>query len=96
MDAFATQPREAVMERPNKKDWSSVETNSESWKELFTAALLEFDNAKLAERISAARAAIVKRMESWQRGNQGDASEANALQDALHSLRHLEKIAVRK
>jgi hypothetical protein len=50
------------------------------------------DDAKVTERIAVARAAIVERMEEWQRGDKGEYVEATALQDALHSLRCLENI----
>jgi hypothetical protein len=91
MNSFTNQPRDSAMTVHND-EWSSAEQSSETWKELFAAALLEFDNSKLPERISVARAAIVQRMEEWQSGKGGDYLEAAALQDALQSLRSLENV----
>lgn len=88
----ASSTRKPVM--MNSSD--SSPNSPEKWKELYTSALLEIDDSKALERIAVARVAIVERMEDWQRGHTGEYVEATALQDALHSLRCLENIILRK
>ena len=57
------------------------------WQSLYRAAILETDDAMLHARIYAAEAAIQKRFQS----NEPDATEAQALTDAMHSLGALRK-----
>lgn len=67
--------------------------NPSAWKELFEAALLEFDSAKLPQRIATARSTILQRLEEWQDGQEGDEQEQLALRDALSTLRTLENVS---
>lgn len=92
MNNFANLRREPVMTDASNDGRNNPDNYSEKWKELFTAALLEMDDTRVFGRIAAARAAIVERMEDWQRGHKGEYVEATALQDALHSLRCLENV----
>ena len=72
---------------------SEATKNSPAWKQLLEAALLEFDNTKLPQRIAAARSTILQRLEEWQNGQQGDEQEQMALQNALSTLRTLENVS---
>ena len=68
------------------------------WRKLYEAAMLELDRIKLQERVDAAYAALRHRTEELMMGdNPGAASleERQALADALHSLRTLEKLELR-
>ncbi|GEM_PF-3086917 len=69
--------------------------NASAWKQLLEAALLEFDNAKLPQRIETARITILQRLEAWRDGQQGDEREQLALRDALSTLRTLENMSRR-
>jgi hypothetical protein len=62
------------------------------WQVLYQDAVLEFDNAKLPERISKARNAIHDRAEEILT----DSSERRLLDNALQTLQILEEIAARK
>jgi len=92
MNHFFSLNRERVMTEASNDDRTNRPNNPDKWKELFTAALLEMDDAEALRRIAVARAAIVERLEEWQSGKTGEHVEATALQDALHSLRCLENI----
>ena len=68
------------------------------WRKLYEEAMLELDRIKLQERVDAAYAALRHRTEELMMGdNPGAASleERQALADALHSLRTLEKLELR-
>jgi len=62
------------------------------WQVLYQGAILEFDNAKLPERILRARSAIRERAQK----NFADPFERRVLHNALQTLQRLEEIAVRK
>jgi len=64
------------------KDW-------QQWKQLLQAALIEFDESKLPERIAQARSAVVKRTEEL-RCQQDHEQEKTELWDALNSLQTLQ------
>ena len=61
------------------------------WKELLSAALMEFDESKLPERILAARNEIVQRTQELG-GELGYTQEKIELADGLSALRALENI----
>lgn len=67
------------------------------WQELYKAAMAERDQTKLQKRIEAAHAAIQRRIEELKLGSGHDQSstEKQAIADALHSLRTLQKMALR-
>lgn len=65
---------------------------SSNWKPLYEAALLETDTAKLSQRISTARNAILDRIEESLRHPLP--TEQRAMNDALRHLRHLAEITV--
>ena len=58
------------------------------WKEFYWVAMLEADNAKLSQRISEARHAILDRAEEIMTASGSD--ERGHLNDALRALRVLE------
>jgi hypothetical protein len=61
------------------------------WQVLYEDAILEFDNAKLPQRILQARSAIRDRVREIT-----DPSEHQLLDNALQSLEMLEQMALRK
>ncbi len=61
------------------------------WQVLYEDAILEFDNAKLPQRILQARSAIRDRVQEIT-----DPSEHQLLDNALQSLEMLEQMVVRK
>jgi hypothetical protein len=77
------------------KRGSSV-TNSVSWKELYTAAMLELDRAALQNRIEAAQTAIQHAMEELAGNHKvGTEEEMHAMADALRNLRALQRVEFR-
>ena len=64
-----------------------VQSNSPDWKPIYEAALLETDGSKLPERITAARTAILDRIEESLTSPLP--SEHRAMDDALRNLRRL-------
>jgi hypothetical protein len=68
-----------------------------SWQELYKAAMVERDHTQLQKRIEAAHAVIRQRIEELKLGSACDESseERQAIADALHSLRTLQKIGSR-
>lgn len=56
------------------------------WEEHYIAAILETDNAKLAERVGAAHAAIASRRNELRMDHGGTPEEQHALSDAVSSL----------
>jgi hypothetical protein len=64
------------------------------WRVLYQDAILEFDDTKLAKRISQARAAIHDRSEEIATDPSSD--ERELLDNALQSLQVLEELAARK
>jgi hypothetical protein len=63
----------------------------EDWVSLYQSALIELEQAKLAGRINAAQKAIVARAEQLQNLPGLHAEELQAIDDALRSLRFLER-----
>ena len=64
-----------------------AQSNSHDWKPLYDAALLETDGSKLPERITAARTAILDRIEESLTSPLP--SEHRVMNDALRNLRRL-------
>ena len=65
--------------------------NSPDWRRLYETALLEKDPSKLIARISAARGAILDRIEDNLKNPA--LSEQGAMNDALRNLRRLAEVA---
>jgi hypothetical protein len=65
------------------------------WEQLYQQALLELDDAKLKERISAAEKAVNKRLVEIQGNGKPNqqSEERHKLEDALHSLQYLRRIS---
>lgn len=63
---------------------------SPSWRELYTAALFESDNNRLAGRIADAEKAIVARARELFAAGADTIEEDQALDDALYALRALQ------
>jgi hypothetical protein len=61
-----------------------------SWRELYTAALFETDNNRLAERIADAEKAIVARARELFAAGSDTIEEDQALDDALYALKALQ------
>jgi hypothetical protein len=68
------------------------DTPEEKWIELYTSAMLELKHALMAGRILEARAEIAARIEKLQGMPGLHERELQALADALHNLRTLERI----
>jgi hypothetical protein len=66
------------------------QAQSYPWEKTYLAAILETDNAKLRERVEAANASIVARMDELRSDSGGTAQEQKALADALNGLKKLE------
>ena len=62
-----------------------------SWFEIFKAAMLELDSQKLPERIVAAKEAVQMRLKEIQ-GDTDHHTERQQIEDALSSLRTLERL----
>ena len=71
--------------------FSSGTSSTPLWQVLYQDAILEFDNAKLPQRILQARSAIRDRVREIT-----DPSEHQLLDNALQSLEMLEQMALRK
>jgi hypothetical protein len=67
---------------------------SSAWKQLYECAILELDHARLPERITIARTAILDRAEEVLTRPSTD--EHRALNDALRILRLLEQVTARE
>jgi len=63
---------------------------SRNWRELYTAALFETDNNRLAGRIADAEKAIVARARELFSAGSDTIEEDQALDDALYALRALQ------
>lgn len=61
------------------------------WQELYEAAILETDNAKLLTRLPAVKAAIDSRLQELQADHGGTPEEREAISDALVGLNVLRK-----
>jgi hypothetical protein len=72
--------------------FSSGTPSTPLWQVLYEDAILEFDNAKLPERILQARSAIRERAQELL----ADPSERQLLDNALRSLETIEELTVRK
>jgi hypothetical protein len=67
-----------------------------TWEELFKAAMIELDRARLQQRIADARAALRSRLEELQMSNDVDRlRERHDITDALQSLQVLERTELR-
>ena len=63
----------------------------EDWVALYQAALTELEHAKMTGRVEAARTAIIARMEKLQTLSGLHPEERQAIEDALRSLKFLER-----
>ncbi len=63
---------------------------SQNWRQLYTAALFETDNNRLAGRIADAEKAIVARARELFSAGSDTIEEDQALDDALYALRALQ------
>jgi hypothetical protein len=71
-------------------------TTNISWEDLYAAAMLELDRARLHGRIEAAQAAIRRSVEELARHPKpGAAGEMQVLADALCNLRTLRRVEFR-
>jgi hypothetical protein len=71
-------------------------TSGISWRELYTAAMLELDRATLPGRIEAAQAAVLRAMEELTDNHTIEAGEEKqAMADALRNLRTLQQVEFR-
>jgi hypothetical protein len=68
------------------QDSVQVRTN---WVELYRAALIETDRAKLRDRIEAARKVLHERVGELAQNGNGSAEEHQAIDDALRALHSL-------
>ena len=62
-----------------------------SWQELYEAAILETDDAKLLTRLPAVKAAIDARLQELQMDHGGSSEERQAISDALVGLNVLRR-----
>ena len=69
---------------------TSSAVSSQSWRQLYTAALFETDNNRLAGRIADAEKAIVARARELFSAGSDTIEEDQALDDALYALRALQ------
>jgi hypothetical protein len=69
------------------------EYQQEEWVSLYQAAVAEFEQAKMPERIEAAHEEIIARMEKLQTLPGLHPQERQAIEDALFGLRSLERLA---
>jgi len=60
-----------------------------NWVELYRAALIETDKAKLRDRIESAQKILRERMGELTENSNGSAEERRAIDDALRALRSL-------
>jgi hypothetical protein len=75
---------------------ASSMTNSVSWQELYTTAMLELDRAALAVKIEAAQAAVLQATEELADNHTPRAGEEKqALADALRNLQTLQRVELR-
>lgn len=68
---------------------------ADEWEQLYQRALLELDDARLEERISAAEGAVRKRLVEVQANGKPnrEVEELHKLEDALNSLQCLRRIS---
>jgi hypothetical protein len=66
---------------------SSVQATN--WVELYRAALIETDKARLRDRIEAAQKVLRERADELRENGNGSADEQRAIDDALRALRSL-------
>jgi hypothetical protein len=67
---------------------NSVQTHP-NWVELYRAALIETDQAKLRDRIESAQKVLHQRAHELTGNGNGSAEEIRAIEDALRALRSL-------
>jgi hypothetical protein len=72
----------------------SSQSGNCDWKPLYEAALLETDVTKLPERITAARGAILGRIEESFTHSHSLPGEQGAMDDALGNLRRLAQLTI--
>ena len=72
-----------------------MDLDESGWLDLYRAALLEFDPAKLGERVTQAQKAVEQRIRELTLAP-AHAAERQALIDALHSLKVLREEENRK
>ncbi|MCU1300527.1 MAG: hypothetical protein JWQ87_811 [Candidatus Sulfotelmatobacter sp.] len=75
-------------------NFSGSSASGPRWREFYQAAMLELDDAKMSQRISDARHAILGRAEEILTGLPTD--ERVALNDALNALRVLEQTTAKR
>ena len=75
---------------PPSHHLAMLASEDKSWFEVYKAALLELDPQKLPERISAAKEKVRLRLEEI-RGDSDHHAERQQIEDALNSLRVLER-----
>jgi len=68
---------------------ATLRTTSQSWRDLYKAALFEADSAKLPQRIHEARTAVVMRGRELFNCADKHVDEAEDLEDALYALQAL-------
>jgi hypothetical protein len=68
---------------------ATTRTASPSWRDLYKAALFEADRAKLPQRITEARTAVVMRGRELFNCNGNHFEETEDLEDALYALQAL-------
>jgi hypothetical protein len=81
-----------MLEHRSEKGWYPMVV---LWQELYRAAMLELDGARLEHRIAAAHAAMQRRMEELPANNYdrgGSLDEHRAIADALQNLRTLQRV----
>jgi hypothetical protein len=73
------------------EDPPSPEILYPAWQNEYQAAIVELDRKKLPERVAAAEAAIFKRLQQLSQSSSDDFAERQAIEDALHGLRVLQR-----
>jgi len=71
------------------------EFQQEEWVSLYHAAVAEFEQAKMSERIEAAHKAIIVRIEKLSSLPGPHPEERQAIEDAVFGLRSLQRLATR-
>jgi hypothetical protein len=69
---------------------NTTPTDSQSWRELYSAALFETDKSRIPDRIAHAEKAIVNRARELFAAGADTIEEDQALDDALYALKALQ------